>query len=322
MIEIQQKSHLSLYKEDLNYIQCLVMYIFHYFMYIKIVILIILMVLLVVTKYHKEYEFGGRPSRKYNTIMQVFGYSGVSLGLTSYKFNFMMNVGLFFINWYPSKYERGIYHIIINLLHCKALAHVVVIQTSTQKGPQDEAKMPILDTKNLNTFQYNQLQTFKEKIKQGCRTDFSNMTTEQHLMQQDERGSQIGQHSWTKPTHGYQDDRDTLFDASTTPEHLHIPRIQRAVHAYKYPFSCIPHHHHHSIFICHVFYSLYIYIYIVQIFICQLFYSLYIVHYIHLIYQISPQIIGSLYLIYQIPPDQIIILLTLTSILQIPFPRD
>ncbi|KNZ62919.1 hypothetical protein VP01_1207g2 [Puccinia sorghi] len=27
-------------------------------------------------------------------------------------------VGLFFINEYPSKYERGIYHLIVNLLHC------------------------------------------------------------------------------------------------------------------------------------------------------------------------------------------------------------
>ncbi|KNZ62657.1 hypothetical protein VP01_1240g3 [Puccinia sorghi] len=61
----------------LNYIQCLFMYIFHYFMYICYVHI------LFVTKYRKEYEFGGRPSGRYNTIMQAFGYSGLYLGLTS-----------------------------------------------------------------------------------------------------------------------------------------------------------------------------------------------------------------------------------------------
>ncbi|KNZ58201.1 hypothetical protein VP01_1977g1 [Puccinia sorghi] len=58
------------------------MYIFHYFMYICYVLILCTYLLHIVTKYHKECEFGGRLSGRYNTIMQAFGYSGVSLGLT------------------------------------------------------------------------------------------------------------------------------------------------------------------------------------------------------------------------------------------------
>ncbi|KNZ56899.1 putative signal peptide protein [Puccinia sorghi] len=50
-----------------------------------------------------------------------------------------------------------------------------------------------------------------------------NMRTEQHLTQQDGRGSQIGQPTLTS---GNQDDRSTPFDGSATPEHLCIPRTQ------------------------------------------------------------------------------------------------
>ncbi|KNZ50036.1 hypothetical protein VP01_4633g1 [Puccinia sorghi] len=53
------------------------------------------------------------------------------------------------------------------------------------------------------------------------------MTTEQHLMQQDGKGSQISQHSLTKLTCGNQDDRSTPFDGSTIRKHLHTPRTQR-----------------------------------------------------------------------------------------------
>ncbi|KNZ56184.1 hypothetical protein VP01_2474g2 [Puccinia sorghi] len=52
------------------------------------------------------------------------------------------------------------------------------------------------------------------------------MTIEQHLTQQDGKGSQIGQHSLTTLTCGNMDDRSTPFDGSTTQEHLHIPRTQ------------------------------------------------------------------------------------------------
>ncbi|KNZ43645.1 hypothetical protein VP01_9g3 [Puccinia sorghi] len=105
---------------------------------------------------------------------------------------------------------------------------------------------PLQNTRNINTFQDNQPQTLKEQINLRIRTGFQHTKSSgtrlnpPHLTQRDGRGSQI-----VAP-----------FNASTTPEHLHIPRTQGAVHRYKY-ISSSSHSNHHRIFIPH-FYQIFL----------------------------------------------------------------